>query len=180
MVNARKTTLAAGVACLAVLASLLVGVGPALAYGDVTVKWARVDTETCAIVAGEGGLAVDNQQPGGCFMADSADDTFFRRDDGGRALKMELWVGGRMVSKVEFHPYGEVLWVYDTASDGDTVFVNACRVSGRACVSIADEVKAVNNPPEVRNLDVAEDTQVNIDVYDDRNSDLIRSQSGRA
>lgn len=92
---------------------------PANAYGTLSIRYALVDTGTCARLAGN--LTVVDQG-NGCFLNDSVDDTFFEKDAGGVAVKFELRDGAGLVSKVEFHPYGEKLWVYDTRNDGDTVY----------------------------------------------------------
>lgn len=104
------------------LAPALVTAGmaaPAHAYGTLTFKYARVDTDNCARLSGT--LPVSNQG-NGCFLDDPFDDNFFLKDAGGIAIKVELYSGGLMVAKIEFHPLDEQLWVYDTRNDGDTVY----------------------------------------------------------
>lgn len=112
--------LGAALAGLAVLGSLVVAPTPAHAYCCLTVKYAVVDTDNCARL--EGTLPV-TRVTGGCMLYDSADDTFFETDAGGKAVKIEMYDSSGMVAKVEFHPNGEKLWVYDTRNDGDTVYV---------------------------------------------------------
>jgi hypothetical protein len=102
-----------------VATSLLVLPAPAQAYGTLTVKYAVVDTDNCERIRGNLPVVA---QSGGCFLDDSADNTFFVKDPGGVALKIELHDGSGMVAKQEFHPYGEHLFVYDTRNDGDTVY----------------------------------------------------------
>ncbi|WP_416902711.1 hypothetical protein [Micromonospora echinospora] len=94
---------------------------PAQAYpsGSVTVRYAVVDTDNCARVAGT--LPVENQSTG-CFLDDPIDNTFFEKDAGGQAVKIQMYYGGDLIAKVEFHPQGEKLWVYDTKNDGDGVY----------------------------------------------------------
>lgn len=104
------------------LAMLVVTIGvatPAQAYGALTFRYAKVDTGSCARLAGT--LTVVNQG-NGCFLNDPFDDTFFQEDVGGIAIKVEVYSGGAMVAKIEFHPLDEQLWVYDTSNDGDTVY----------------------------------------------------------
>lgn len=55
--------------------------------------------------------------------SDPFDGTYFKKDKGGTAAKVELRHKGYYVGKVEFHPYGEKLWIYDTYDDHDTFYV---------------------------------------------------------
>jgi len=97
------------------------------AYGDLTVHYARVDTSNCARLSGDlPVIAFSN----GCQLDDSVDGTFFEKDVGGIAVKLELHDDNGMVAKVEFHPLGEKLWVYDTRNDSDTVYVQVCQEEG--------------------------------------------------
>ena len=57
-----------------------------------------------------------------CSLYDYHDDTLFKHDAGGKAAKAFLYKGG-VTGKVEFHPYNEEIWLYDTKSDGDTFYV---------------------------------------------------------
>jgi hypothetical protein len=98
---------------------MVLGATPASAYGALDVRYAVVDTDDCRRLSG--GLPVTDQG-NGCFLGDPVDGTFFAEDAGGEAVKIELWQGGGLVSKVEFHPDGEKVWVYDTRNDGDTVY----------------------------------------------------------
>jgi hypothetical protein len=107
---------------LSLMAAALVTLGmatPANAYGALTFKYARVDTDNCKRLSGT--LPVSDQG-NGCFLDDPFDDTFFLKDAGGVAIKVEVYSGGVMVAKTEFHPLGEELWIYDTRNDGDTVY----------------------------------------------------------
>ncbi|MEV7279296.1 hypothetical protein [Streptomyces sp. NPDC093111] len=116
-----RRTSAALLASLGVIAgALLSTAAPAQAYETLTVRTARVDTDDCSRLSGT--LAV-TASTYGCYLYDSVDDTYFVKDPGGEAAKMELWNGGDQVAKVEFHPYDRNLWVYDTSNDGDTVYV---------------------------------------------------------
>ncbi|MCP2329532.1 hypothetical protein HDA40_008039 [Hamadaea flava] len=117
---ARRTLVGAVLTVLAVLGSLLVVPSPAQAYGTLTVKFAVVDTGNCARVRGN--LPV-TKVTGGCMLYDSFDDTYFKTDPGGVAVKIEMYDSSGMVAKVEFHPDDELLWIYDTRNDGDTVYV---------------------------------------------------------
>lgn len=120
MHTARRTLVGAVLTVLGILGSVLVAPSPAQAYYNLTVKYAVVDTGNCARLRGS--LPV-TKVSGGCMLYDSFDDTYFETDDGGIAVKIELYDSYGMVAKVEFHPSGEKLWVYDTRNDGDTVYV---------------------------------------------------------
>ncbi|MBP2335665.1 hypothetical protein [Saccharothrix coeruleofusca] len=100
--------------------SLLATTNSAQAYNpNPTVRWAQVDTDDCRRL---GGNLTVSAQSDGCRVNDSWDGTFFRKDPNGIAIKVELYVGSTLVAKSEFHPYGEVLWVYDTRDDSDTIY----------------------------------------------------------
>lgn len=70
------------------------------------------------------------EKENGCWLGDSVDGTLFRWDDNGgdlsryNAAKTEIYHGSEMVAKVEWHPRGEKLWIYDTANDGDAIFAS--------------------------------------------------------
>ncbi|MEU2509574.1 hypothetical protein ABZ621_33380 [Streptomyces sp. NPDC007863] len=59
-----------------------------------------------------------------CTHHDDVDGTYFQKDVGGAGLRSLVYHDGKLVGKVEFHPYGEKLWIYDTANDGDTFYVD--------------------------------------------------------
>ncbi|KDN81676.1 hypothetical protein [Kitasatospora cheerisanensis] len=103
-----------------VAGSMLFSAAPAQAFGSLQVRYAIVDTSNCRGL--EGSLSVVNQAAG-CFLDDSADDTFFKKEAGGVAVKIELRDGSGLVAKAEFHPLGDELWVYDTRNDGDSIYV---------------------------------------------------------
>lgn len=56
-------------------------------------------------------------------LTDPFDGMYFAHDAGGRANKTEIYSDGWFIGKVEFHPSGEKLWIYDTKNDGDTFYV---------------------------------------------------------
>lgn len=57
-----------------------------------------------------------------CYIPDQGDDTYFEHDAGGVAVKLSVFTpGGTLAGKVEFHPLGEHLYVYDTLSDGVSI-----------------------------------------------------------
>lgn len=57
-----------------------------------------------------------------CSISDVIDGTYFAKDPGGAALKLDMRAKGRYIGKLEFHPLGEKLWLYDNWADGDTVY----------------------------------------------------------
>jgi hypothetical protein len=93
----------------------------------------------------------------------------FRWDAGGIAVKIELHTSSGMVAKVEFHPYDEVLWVYDTRDDGDTVYVDVL-VDYRSLGLF----RGPANGAATFDFDIAEGKGVFLHVYDDNErTDLI-------
>lgn len=114
----RRLVRALAVTSITVLGSLVLTAGPAHAYGTLTVRWALVDTDDCARLAGNLTVIAETDR---CRLDDSADGTFFTKDPNSVAIKIELHDGSGMVAKEEFHPYGEKLWVYDTRNDSDEV-----------------------------------------------------------
>jgi hypothetical protein len=165
----RGLAVTGAVSCLvAVVVALVVPVGPAQAYGDLTVRYSHVDTDNCAH---DGDLAV-TATAGGCRMDDPIDGTFFRRDAGGTALKAQLYDGSRLIAKVEFHPYDEVLWVYDTVNDTDTIFVRLCVRVGDTCAGGARgpySAPSTDNRVDrsVIDLSMGEGDRVTIELHDD-------------
>jgi hypothetical protein len=118
--NVRRKTAGLLAAVGVVAGSLLATAAPAQAYGALDVRYARVDTGNCARLGGTLSVTASTY---GCYLYDSVDDTYFVKDPGGEAVKIELRSGGTFVAKVEFHPYDQKLWIYDDANDGDTVYV---------------------------------------------------------
>jgi hypothetical protein len=106
---------------LVTIAGILVVPSSAQAYPDnLTIRYARVDTDNCTLLSGSLQVIEDGNY---CRLNDSVDNTYFHKDAGADALKIEVRDSTGMVAKVEFHPYDEKLWVYDTKNDGDTVYV---------------------------------------------------------
>ncbi|MBM9618382.1 hypothetical protein ACFQ60_38635 [Streptomyces zhihengii] len=141
-------------------------VTPAAAYNDADLTqhtWTR-DTgqclNTCVVESWEYDL----------------DGTFFQRDIGGKALKMHIREHGKTIAQVEFHPYDEVLHVYDGANDGDTVYVRLKWDEG----PFTDPVDATYWAPGTSAVidhnsvqlapddDIDEGTEVQLRVYDDK------------
>jgi hypothetical protein len=124
----RSVAVTAALGCLALLAPVLVAASPAQAYNlksliDNT-KYAVVNTSTSSCTKDGGTLTVVyDSGSDSCFLNDTWDDTYFEKDVGGKALKVEVRAGGGLLGKVEFHPLGEHLWVYDLVDDDDTFYV---------------------------------------------------------
>lgn len=59
-----------------------------------------------------------------CSIPDVIDGTYFKYDPGGRAFKVDIRNPSktRYLGKLEFHPYGEQVWLYDNAKDGDSFY----------------------------------------------------------
>ncbi|SDD54517.1 hypothetical protein [Glycomyces harbinensis] len=133
--------LAAIVAAFALTGSLA-GSTAAADPGDVTVasytaEGAVYDTDSCP-----------------CSLPDSWDGTYFEHDAGGYAVK--LWMFNeysRLAGKVEFHPQGEFLYVYDTLADGIVINVT---VNGTTYAA---------NGASPYNLDFPEGRYILVDMY---------------
>lgn len=95
-----------------------------------------------------------------CYLDDDHDGTYFEKDIGGRAYKGQIFSKGELVGKVEFHPQGEKLWLYDTKANGDALYVKIAW-PGRG------HYYKVPSGHMVRDLDIPEGTHVTITVWDD-------------
>lgn len=87
--------------------------------GSMRTNWQCATTSSWDFVQPERGN-------GQCIVRDSIDGSWFLDDDGGMAGKVVLRStrpGQAVVGKVEFHPQGEHLYVYDTANDGKSFWV---------------------------------------------------------
>ncbi|GGX24430.1 hypothetical protein GCM10010297_51800 [Streptomyces malachitofuscus] len=103
------------------------------------------------------------------------DGTYFMPDAGGKAFKLLMYKGSKTVAQVEFHPAGEVLWVYDGVNDGDTVYV---RLKWDENNSPADDAtywargtSATIDSNKVQldgDDDIDEGTTVQLRIYDDK------------
>ena len=137
----------------------------AQAYPELDDSASFVDTDTCP-----------------CSLSDTADGTNFEHDENGTALKVQLFLSGAMVGKVEFHPYGEVLWVYDTRNDGDTIYARVWALYDGSWYN-----DGTYSPPGTDNVidytrtnrSYPEGAIVRIQIYDDAGlTDLIADYSG--
>jgi hypothetical protein len=120
-----------------------------------------------------------------CHYSDPFDGTTFAKQDGyGIAVKFELWdSSGSYIGKTEFHPYGDKLWVYDTKNDGDSIYTTIEWWTPGILHShtyVPPGTSAVVDYA-VEDLDIPEDTRVDIYIWDDAgNNDLIAQDFGVA
>ncbi|MQY14424.1 hypothetical protein SRB5_45910 [Streptomyces sp. RB5] len=152
-VRHRTAGLLAGTAL--VTGALLAAAGPAGAYSpNPTGRVQYRDTDTCP-----------------CSLSDPFDGTYFEQDAGGSAVKIELIdSAGRYLGKVEFHPYDEKLWVYDTLNDGDGFSTNITYWSGGTAHDLGTYSPAGTDAVmdyTVKDFDIPEGASVDIQVYDD-------------
>jgi hypothetical protein len=118
----------AAVAALILATAVVVTGTPAAAYGTLNFRSAMVVTTQSANCARDGGTTGSQalpiiRQSNGCRLNDPFDDTVFLWDSGGIAMKAEFRNAGAYVAKFEFHPADRTLWIYDTANDGDTIYI---------------------------------------------------------
>ncbi|MGY0067033.1 hypothetical protein ACWZEH_09400 [Streptomyces sp. QTS137] len=120
-----------------------------------------------------------------CTHGDLIDGTYFQKDVGGKGVKILATVGqpSNIVGKVEFHPLGEKLWIYDTKNDGDALYaVVEYVVNGSTVTKGPYKAPGTTKAIDVRtvDLDIAENKGVTVRLYDGNGTDHIRSVSGRA
>ncbi|AQS66549.1 hypothetical protein [Streptomyces pactum] len=89
----------------------------AAAYNDSDLDWETWARWTSDCRNGEYNDPCAVRTPG------ELDGTFFKHDSGGKGIKLVMYKGSKTIAQVEFHPYDEVLHVYDGVNDGDTVYV---------------------------------------------------------
>jgi hypothetical protein len=178
--KSRSRTAGLLAATVVIAGSMLAAAVPAQAYDpDPAVKFAKVDTDDCRRLSGS--LPV-TPAAAGCYLYDDADDTFFKKDPGGVAVKQEFSVGSNLVSKVEFHPDGELLWIYDTRNDGDTLYVRIwTRSIGYSAVYYAPGTDAEVDMRDPVNFSIPDGDSVCVHVYDDVDvTDLVDVTCGTA
>lgn len=148
------------------------GAGLALAVATTTMEapqaeayragFALITTVTTSGSCASAGPLEVHRVAGACHLPDQADHTSFRSDPGGRAVKIEFRSGGELRAKGEFHPYAERFWVYDTSSDGDTIYFSLT-ISGVEKLYRAPEGRG----HRVYDLDVEEGQPVLLRAYDE-------------
>ncbi|MGH1564401.1 hypothetical protein [Mumia sp. DW29H23] len=138
---------------------------PASAYKNPSTPEAEVAIGSCKVVSGTLRAFKDGA---GCRMNDAYDGTFLRYDAGGRGAKLEVRTGSTLRAKVEFHPYSEQLWVYDTRADKDTVYVTLSYAGNPN----PRRVYTASAHPDPYDLSIAEGKRVTVNVYDDAAREL--------
>jgi hypothetical protein len=160
---------------LVALASSFLIASPAHAYpeDDIQARYLLVDTGgSCTKSAPAhpdavtlAGTVVDEGST--CFHDDLWDYTRWSDDVGGKGVKIELWLSGNMIGKVEWHPYGEHLWVYDTRNDSDTFYVeitSGCLIDGGP---IGPYNAPANDYVDI-DLDLGEGCSLTLNLYDSK------------
>ncbi|WP_338898737.1 hypothetical protein WBG99_26725 [Streptomyces sp. TG1A-60] len=105
-----------------------------------------------------------------CRFNDDIDGTYFKKDDGGLGTKTVFGnASGYALAKVEFHPYDEIVLMYDVANDGDGLYYKVSYEGdgGRYGLYTPPGTSAAWDTRKV-NLDIPEGRKVTITVYDDR------------
>ncbi|MCC8480109.1 hypothetical protein LMJ41_19770 [Streptomyces globisporus] len=127
---------------------------PANAYGDLPVVGREsTGTDYCP-----------------CRYNDMIDGTYFHKDVGGTGFKVIHGNASRhAVAKVEFHPYDEILYVYDVKNDGDTLYYKVSYEGdgGKWGLYAAPSTSNVIDIRKV-NLEIPEGRRVTVTVYDDK------------
>ena len=125
---------------------------------DLTISSWTYDTDNCP-----------------CTNSSGLDYTGFQHDAGGTALKLVVKNNGTAVAQVEFHPSDEVLYIYDGANDGDTIYVRAqwwedgsTPDDATYWVSGTSDELDMNKVQLDGDDDIDENTNVFIKLYDDR------------
>ncbi|HEY9293201.1 MAG TPA: hypothetical protein VIP98_18125 [Microlunatus sp.] len=172
----RTAGLAAG--AMAAVAGTTVVAPPAHAYSNEWTMVTEVNTSTCA----SKGDRVARKVTGGCYLADSADNTFFQTDKGGTAIKVEVYTGTTLRGKLEFHPYSEKVWLYDTSNDGETIYADVWANGKQRIMATPGSSKKIEY--DIEDLSVDEGNAVALEVYDGYSEwggvDLISKKNGWA
>ena len=184
-----KLRLASLVTVFTLVALSLVPASPAQAYGALWGYADVVDLTNCSEQTGDFNFY---HYGGGCRHDDPVDYTYFRPNSFGKGLKVELYAGaprgsgGELVAKVEFHPYDELLWIYDTKNDSDTIYVRLYWWKPDGSFGFTSGLRApgTSNPIDIRVVDLSypEGTDIRVRVYDDAGLDemLVSVGLGRA
>lgn len=166
-----RLAMGAAIAGMTMLASVFVAAGTSSAYpDDVGVSWQSVNTNTCNIVdENDRRLANPYWRNGYCYGYDLVDGTWWQPDSGGIGAKWVIHNNGPAdwVGKIEWHPYGEHLWIYDLKNDGDSFYVTLS--VPEANYSRTFQPPGTSDPVDIGhwNLDFAEGLDVYFLVYDD-------------
>lgn len=169
-----KSALRAALAGLATLCTLLVTVQPAAAYTNSTLstQWITQDAETCSSAGSHGGGFTVSSGSSACYI-DGVDYFASAKDDGySQNAVLALRSNGTLVGLVEFEAYGEHLYVWDTADDGDGFYVwifAEGKSSGQQLLGPFCACQGASGWDEVyENLDLPEDWQADLIITDDK------------
>ncbi|AZM63646.1 MULTISPECIES: hypothetical protein [unclassified Streptomyces] len=123
-------------------------------------------------------ITISSWQPdtGSCPCSDSSglDYTSFKKDAGGKGMKLVVKKNGTPVAQMEFHPYDEVLYAYDGKNDGDTIYFRAMWYEGifkkeaTYWAPGTSKVLDVNKVQMAKDDDIEEGTTVHFRVFDDK------------
>ncbi|USQ79954.1 hypothetical protein NF556_20600 [Ornithinimicrobium faecis] len=117
-----------------------------------------------------------------CELPDEWDGTYFQKDKGGEAAKMRFYTAGdQLAGKVEFHPQGEKVYVYDTLANSDAWYVQVSWTddNGRSKYAYIDPPSGGNYTYE--DLSIPDGHTVTIKIFDDGwGDDHFRTIHGRA
>lgn len=164
----RRLAVGSALVAMTMLASAFLAPSTAQAYGDeLRSEYALVNTDPCYRRIGSLDVLDRN---GRCYVPDDVDGAWFVPDPDGVAMKIELRDrrdNQRMLAKVEWHPHGEHLFVYDTKNDGDAIYFLLTVEGGYARSFTAPGTSASIDYAD-HDLDFPEGRDVHIDVYDDR------------
>ena len=155
----RKAVLAAMTAPVALGAAVVVPAQSAEAHSHVSTTSEWRQTSDCP-----------------CWLGDEYDGTYFKHDAGGEAVKVRIYSGESLVGKMEFHPYGEKFWVYDTKANGDAIYYR---------IKWGDEAHNVIVPSGKRvasfDYNIPDGSKVKISAYDSTSHEnLIKRAYGHA
>ncbi|GGP34728.1 hypothetical protein [Streptomyces sindenensis] len=117
-----------------------------------------------------------------CNFGDDIDGTEFKYDAGGAGTKIVHGnASGYAVAKVEFHPYDEIVLIYDVANDGDTLYYKV-DFAGDGKAGKLYSAPGTSNIWDVNrlNFNMPENVTVTITVYDDKAmNEKVAQISGR-
>lgn len=102
-----------------------------------------------------------------CTLWDEYDGTYFQHDQGGKAARARIYSGNELVGKMEFHPRGEEIWVYDTKANGDAIYWQIELNGHRGPIFRLDSGKRYG----VYGGNVRENLPIKVYAYDDLASD---------
>lgn len=158
-----------------VTGSLTCAATPAQAYpnDELTILSTNVNVDPYRGCDSVGDLIAEEKEDG-CWLGDAHDGTLFRWDgnyklNGYYAAKTEIYRNSEMLGKVEWHPRGEKLWIYDTANDGDTIYASV-GYSNPDPDNHVMSAQPTSDPVDVNvvDFDFAEDQQIVIYVWDNK------------